>query len=112
MAETAAPVLTSALARVRARREPEAQQVQQAEQEAQQVQQAELEAQQVQQPEQEAQQVQQAEQQAQQAQQAEQLAQQVQQAACHLAELVEEWRGLVLAGILTLLAFLVQKYTY
>ncbi len=82
MAETAAPALTSALARVRARREQEAQQVQQAEPEPQQPQQAEQEA------------------------------QQVQQAACHLAELVEEWRGLVLAGILTLLAFLVQKYTY
>jgi len=77
---------------VRARREQDVQQAQQAEQEAQPVQQAEQEAQQAQQTEEEA--------------------QQVQQAACHLAELVEEWRGLVLAGILTLLAFLVQKYTY
>ena len=66
----------------------------------------------MQQAEPEPQQPQQAEQQPQQVQQAEQEAQQVQQAACHLAELVEEWRGLVLAGILTLLAFLVQKYTY
>jgi hypothetical protein len=72
LAETAAPALTSALARVRARREHQPQQVQQAEQQLQQAQQAE--------------------QQSQEPQQAEQEPQQVQQAAYHLAELVEEWR--------------------
>jgi phage/plasmid primase-like uncharacterized protein len=63
----------------------------------------------LQQAEQQPQHAQQAEQEA---QEAEQEAQQVQQAACYLAELVEEWRRLVLAGIHTLLALLVQKYSY